>query len=249
MAKTTGKKPTLREAVQKADRRAKLRDARVRAARREKAPNLAVVDAEEAKAQAMVPKHTIVKIRDKNRAAFTQLVNENFRYLMKRDYLTTAEEAFMLRLMTLVELNSNALVMFRETEDGYEKIRGAFPKVTELAEIMNMSVYQVRRLVNQLIRKGILYEFVDTETLKKYGRPIEERPLFFNPEIVFAGDKNRINLTLCRLHWQNDRLEKQGLKLPWKIWYTPNEEHGRLYRRKTWLKKRKMAEKMDKKYR
>jgi len=216
-------------ALRRAELRAKKRDARLAKKAAEKAVNLPAVDREEAKARAI--RHTIVKVRDKNRAPFVQVIQENVRYLLKKDHLTTAELAFMFRLLPFVEFNSNALV----------DMPGKFISVTTLAELLGMSVDQTSRLVNALLKKGILYEIVDTQTLREDGRPTEERPLFFNPELVVATDKNRINLTLCQIHWQNDRLEKQGLGLPWKIWYAKGLKHGRLYRRSTYLKKKQKA--------
>lgn len=233
----------MQEALGQADANARARDRRVDAARgkKQELPNIAVVDAEEAKANAT--KHTIVKLRDKNKAAFTQLVNDNFIYLIQKSYLTRAEESMILRLMPFVELNSNALTMIQKTDGGFELVRGKFPKIKELAEFLSADLSTTSKTINQLIRKGILYEIVDTETLKKHGRAIEERPIYFNPEIIVAADKNQINLTLCRIHWANDRLEKTNIKLPWKIWYAPGAKYGRLYRRKTWLQKKKNSNK------
>lgn len=208
----------------------------------EKVVNLPLVDREEAKAQAMTPRHTIVKVREKNRARFTQLINENVEYLVERRYLSTAELGFLSVLATAVEMHSNALVERIPDDEGEGYVStGQYLTVTQIARKAGCSVRWANRMVNELIRKGILYELVDTESLKAHGRAVEERPLFMNPEIFFAGDKNRINATLCRIVLNADHLERKGMKLPWKLWLKEDAEYGRLYRRKTYLKYREQA--------
>lgn len=173
----------------------------------------------------------LVRTQRKNRAVFTQIITENTNYLLERQYMTTAEKSFLYDLANFVEMHSNAIVK----PDG----TGKYMTITDLAKALHYSVRHVRTLTNRLIEKGIIYEFVDTQSLKKYGRVVEERPLFLNPEIIFRGDKNRINATLCRLVMNADHLEKAKMYLPLKVWIGHNEEYGKLYRRNTWLKKKR----------
>ena len=179
----------------------------------------------------------IVQHKDKNRAQFAQLIAPNMRHLFKTKYLTTAESAFLIAIAGYVEMHSNAVVSYERDE------QGQYLKIAGLAELLNYSESQTSRLVNALINKGIIYELVDTLTIKKYGRVIQERPLFLNPEIVFCGDRNRINATLCRLIINADHMErgKDKIRLPWKLWLDRGCEFGRLYRRDTWLKKKKKS--------
>lgn len=184
----------------------------------------------------------LISLEHKNRAQFAQMIAPNIRYLISQKYLTTAELAFLASISGNVEMHSNAVVSF---EKGRE---GQYLKVSDIAKLMNYSGRQASRLINKLIEKGIIYEYVDANTIKLYGRVVEERPLYLNPEIIFSGDRNKINATLCRLIMNADHLEKKkpAVKLPWKLWLDSGHEHGRLYLRDTWLKKKKEAEKKKK---
>lgn len=173
----------------------------------------------------------VVHVAPRNPASFVQVIAENLNYIVENEYLSTSELAFLMAAMGRAELHSNAIV----------SADGQYMTVTELAESTKYSVRQARTLVGSLLDKGMLYEFVDAQQIKRHGRVVEERPLYLNPEIIFCGDKNRINATLCRLAINADPLERRGVALPWKLWIDAGAEHGRLYRRKTWLKKRKEA--------
>ena len=53
-----------------------------------------------------------------------------------------------------------------------------------------------------------------------------------NPEIIYAGDRNRINATLSKLVIEFDKLERKKVLLMWKLWIKNGEEFGRLYHQK-----------------
>lgn len=181
--------------------------------------------------------YKVIQLPDKNRAQFAQVIAPNMRYLIRRNYLATSEMAFLFSISGYVEIHSNAIVSY----DGNK--HGQYLKVADIAKLFGCSGRQARRLINSLIDKSIIYEYIDTLTIKKYGRVVQERPLFLNPEIIFCGDRNRVNATLCRLVMNADHLEKSGIKLPWKLWLEKGCEYGRLYRRDTWLKKKDTAKK------
>lgn len=193
---------------------------------RKDAVDTGVVDEQEEKANKTG--HTIVKIRTKNRARFAQVISDNVYYLLNKDYINLAELGLITALSTTLEMHSNAIV----------KSAGEYHTISSLALAFNYSVRHTRRLINQLIDKGIVYELVDAKSLKMYGRTIEQRPLFSNPEVVFAGDRNRINATLARIVINADHIENAGMKLPWKIWVKPGGEHAKLYKRNTYLRYR-----------
>lgn len=175
----------------------------------------------------------VIPLESKNKAQFAQIITPNMRHLVKMQYLTTAEQSFLTAISGYIEMHSNAIVSFEN-----DKL-GQYLKVVDIANLLNYSERQSSRLINALINKGIIYECVDSLTIRKYGRVVEERPLFLNPEIIFCGNRNRINATLCRLIINTDHLERKGAKLPWKLWIEPGYECGKLYRRDTWLRKKK----------
>lgn len=185
----------------------------------------------------------LIPLEYKNRAQFTQTISPNMRHLIKQKYLTNAEMAFLFSISGFIEMHSNAIVSQEENE------QGQYLKVVDIAKLLNYSERQASRLINTLVGKGIIYECADSLTIKKYGRVVEERPLFLNPEIIFSGNRNKINATLCRLVMNADHLEKSKkppVKLPWKLWLDSGCEFGRLYRRDTWLKKKKEAQQKKK---
>ncbi|OZU89024.1 hypothetical protein CIL03_08380 [Virgibacillus indicus] len=89
------------------------------------------------------------------------------------------------------------------------------------------------------MKKGMLFEFADIQEIKEFKRNVTQRPLFMNPEIIYAGDRNRINATLARLVMEFDKLERQKVYLEWKLWLKNGSEFGKLYRRKTYLQLKK----------
>ncbi|MZP31361.1 hypothetical protein GTO91_16800 [Heliobacterium undosum] len=194
--------------------------------------DLAVVNQEERKAN--VAGFTLVKKREKGAAQFTQVISRNVLYLTSNDYLTTSESSFLFHLSAVVEMCSNALT--KHVQQGEErKSTGKYFTIAELGRAFGFSREHVSRVIGRLIEKGIVYELVNFRGVKRHGRVVEERPLFVNPEIMFAGSQNRINATLCRIVINDDFLEKKGMKLPYKLWIRPGEEYGRLYPRKRYI--------------
>lgn len=165
----------------------------------------------------------------KNKAEFSMIIQENMWKLVTLDYLTNAEQALILALIPLIEMHSNAI-----TDD-----KGQYLTVSEIARLLDRSVHGTSNLINQLLRKGIIFEFVDANELREFKRPVSSRPFFFNPELVICGDRNKINATLSRLVINADVLEKKKIYLDWKLWIHPNDDFGTLYRRSTYLKYKK----------
>ncbi|WP_193065505.1 hypothetical protein [Oceanobacillus oncorhynchi] len=168
----------------------------------------------------------IYKINQKNKAVFTQTINDNLETLISSEHLTNAEYTFLFLLMPFVELHSNAIV----------NADGQFMSISQLAATLKRERTRTSKTVSQLLEKGIIFEFVNAQEIKKYKRNISQRPLFLNPEIIFRGDRNRVNATLTRLIMQFDILEAAGIKLKWKLYIRSGEEYGKLYTRKTYLK-------------
>lgn len=166
---------------------------------------------------------TVIKKRTYNRAQFIQIIYENYDYLRTEKYLTRAEKAFILDLTVLTELYTNAIA---------DKKTGHFYSISQIARKLERDLSGTSDLINQLIQKCIIYEFVDAFEIKEFGRNVTERPLFFNPEIVCCSDRNRINPTLTKLAIRFDRLERNKVFLPWKLMLEPNAKYGKLEERR-----------------
>ncbi len=102
--------------------------------------------------------------------------------------------------MPLVQFHSNAIIN-RETNE--------FMSVSEIARYLNRERSATSKTISQLLAKGMLFEFVNAQEIKAHKRNISQRPLFMNPEIIYAGDRNRINATLARLVMEFDILERK----------------------------------------
>lgn len=198
--------------------------------------NLDLVSFEEKKANQSG--YGLYKVKDTNTASFTQIINENIVILVKKGYLTNAEMSLIFHLVGFCEYSTNAIIHPKTKQ---------FMSISEIADLLGKHRVNVSDLINALLEKGIIYEFVNAQELREHGRPVSERPLFFNPEIIFSGDRNKINATLCKLSMQFDRLEKKGVLLEWKIWHESGRQNGKLVRRKTYLKYKKAVREANKK--
>lgn len=211
-----------------ADQRAKIRDVEVR----KNDVDLAIVNEQDEKAHKKGLR--IVREKDINKADFTMTISDNMKYIFhlkspsNDSYLSTAQIALIYQLSWYVEMGSN--IITKEDGDYYS--------LSELCELFGYSRCHLSVLINGLISKGVLYEVVGRDLIKN-NRVIGRRALIINPEIIYRGDRNKINATLARIVINGDILEKQKIKLPWKVWMDIGANHGRLYRRSTYLDMKK----------
>ena len=180
-------------------------------------------EAERAERRANERNFMLIRRRQKNNARFSQIISENFFCLTQHEYMTGAEKALLIDLLSLLELGTNAIV---------HPDQGRFCTITEIAELLKREVRSVRRLISPMIEKGVIYELVDPSEIKEYGRVITERPLYVNPEIAYAGDRDKINAVLARQVLQYDHIKRNKIDLPWKLEYEPHAEYARLVRQK-----------------
>src|SRR5699024_4878142 len=209
------------KALNKAEHNAKTRD-------RQHDINLTAISEEEVKANEQG--YGLYKLKQKNHAPFCQAIQENLDMVIRSKLLMNSEIGLLLSLMPLVQLHSNAIVD-RETNE--------FMSIANIARYLDRERTSTSKLVSKLLKKGMLFEFANVEEIKKHKRSVSQRPLFMNPEVIYSGDRNRINATLSRLVMEFDRLERKKVYLPWKLWLKHNSEFGRLYRRKTYLQLKK----------
>ncbi|MFC3041624.1 hypothetical protein ACFOGI_15360 [Virgibacillus xinjiangensis] len=172
----------------------------------------------------------LFKLKKKNHAPFCQAIQENLDTVIKSKLLTNSEIGLLLSLMPLVQLHSNAIID-RESNE--------FMSISNIARYLDRERTSTSKLISRLLQKGMLFEFANVQEIKEYKRSVTQRPLFMNPEIIYSGDRNRINATLSRLVMEFDRLERKKVHLPWKLWLKNGSEFGRLYRRKTYLQLKK----------
>lgn len=212
----------MRSTLETAEKHARLRDSG-------NVVDLAAVAMEEQKANEQG--YALYKLKDKNKALFVQAIQENLDVLIRKEFLTNAELGFLFSLTPLVQLHSNGI-----TDRG----TGQFMTVSEIAKYLNRDRTGISSTIQNLLEKGILFELVDSQEIKEHKRSVTRRPLFMNPEIIYAGDRNRINATLSKLVIEFDKMERKKVLLTWKLWIKNGEEFGRLYNRKSYLEFKKM---------
>mgnify|MGYP001444959831 CR=1 FL=1 len=215
----------LKSQIQKAEINARKRDREIE---NENYIDLKTVDEVEKKANSLG--YGLYKKNNKNQARFTQTINDNWDILIKQNYLTGSELTFLMSITALVEFDVNAIA-HRDT--------GQFMNVSEIARYLGRSRSRVSNVIKSLIDKGVIFEFVNIDELLEFRRNVTPRSLFLNPELIYAGDRNKIDGTLAMLVTKYDKLEKNNILLEWKVWRKPGERFGKLYRRKTYLNYKK----------
>lgn len=211
----------LKEKMQKAEFNAKSRDIEVET---NNYIDLEVVDEVEEKANSLG--YGLYKKNNKNQASFTQTINDNWDIIIRKNYLTGGELTFLMSITALIEFDVNAIA-HRDT--------GQFMNVSEISRYLGRSRSRVSNVIKSLIEKGIIFEFVNVDEILEFKRNVTSRSLFVNPELIYAGDRNKIDGTLAMLVTKYDKLEKNNILLDWKVWRKPGERFGKLYRRKTYL--------------
>ncbi|QGG46340.1 MarR family transcriptional regulator [Heliorestis convoluta] len=187
---------------------------------------------------------SLVRFKRKNKALFSQIISENVHYLSINNYLSSPERAFLFFLSSVLEMHSNALMIpidkTKYKKEDKNSLLGMYMTISDICRIFKISRTQASKNINALLKKGIVLEYVNSSMKEKHGRVVGERPLFLNPEIIFAGDRNRINAILAKLVMEADVLERESMKLPWKVWLSPHDEYARLVTRKKYLEYKKV---------
>lgn len=191
---------------------------------------LDVVNAEAAKANDKG--FMLVKKPEANRTLFSQNISENIEYLNEKKYLTGAENSFVFKLAPYLQTNTNALT---------DRKTGQFFSVSDIAKKLGISRTNASLIIDGLLHKGILYEFVNAVEWKVYGRTVTQRPFFMNPEIICCGDKSKLDAGIVDLMVHYNILERKGIKLPIKAVRLPNARYGKLISRKQYLEIRKLT--------
>jgi glycerophosphoryl diester phosphodiesterase len=164
---------------QEAERKARLRDIKNEKVLTEE--ELRQANELQAKANArgmkLVPERKV-----KNKARFVQIIQENWTYLQKEQYLKNEEIVFLMSLIPFIGFGSNAIV------DDPKKKQPLPITQRELARALGTSETKVSRVVKGLFLKGIIAKAescVENSNVKSYA-------LFVNPHVLYAGDRDNI---------------------------------------------------------
>lgn len=208
---------SLKRAFKEAEDKARARDDA-------KAIDLQGISAEDEKAEKLG--YGIYKLRKANAAPFVQSNADNLQTLISTGYLTDPEWNITSKIQTLCELNTNAIINPQTKQ---------LMNVSEIAQFLRRDRAAVSKIITELLKKRILYEVANIQEIREHQRPVSERPLYMNPELYYAGNRNQINAILSKLCLRSDVFEKDGIRLPWKVWYDSGDKFGRLVTRHTYL--------------
>ncbi|MCU5121321.1 helix-turn-helix domain-containing protein [Bacillus thuringiensis] len=123
------------------------------------------------------------KKKPTDRVKFVQIIIDNITYLIDVGYLSSNEESFLFKLTSCVEFKTNVIID-RETNNP------ASP--TYLAEKFKMARQSVSRIMNGLLKKGIL-AVAQTGITTEDGRVCTSRTWFVNPNIMCCSPKDGID--------------------------------------------------------
>ncbi|KAB2952003.1 hypothetical protein F9B85_10630 [Heliorestis acidaminivorans] len=160
-------------------------------------------------------------------------VSANIKFLIESNYLSSKDWGYCIQLCPYLSPSSNLLVSAEEYSHGYGMITAL--SLNKIANIYGKSRRQVTRVVSQLIKKGILLEKLDSaaeEEKERLGKVVRQREIYMNPELIYAGDLQQINMGTCLLLKRNDVIEQHNIKMPLKVIVKQEEEYGVLVTRK-----------------
>ncbi|MCM3224019.1 helix-turn-helix domain-containing protein [Bacillus cereus] len=125
----------------------------------------------------------------KNKARFVQLLQLNWEYLRQQDYMTGEEKIFLLDIQAYIGLHSNAIV------DDITKKYASPLNITQIGELLGTSRTKVSRVINNLVKKGILAKAesgVEGNNVKAYA-------IYVNPNIIYAGNRDDVQGALVTM--------------------------------------------------
>lgn len=141
----------------------------------------------------------------KNRFLFAQFIQKNWEILRREKYFTSEEKVFLMDMQCNVSLHSNAIV-----DDITRKPPQALT-IQAIAELLGTSRTKISRIVNGLIKKGILAKSISGDVTNV--KQAKDYVLFVNPHVIYAGDKDKVEEHLI-LQFQNQMKKKVLKDLP-----------------------------------
>ncbi|WP_445505867.1 MarR family transcriptional regulator [Niallia sp. 03091] len=119
-----------------------------------------------------------------SKVRFAQFLQKNWEFLRREKYLTSEEKVFLTDIQSNISMHSNAIV-----DDIMKKPANALT-IQGLADCLNTSRTKISRVVNALIKKGILAKAISGDT--NNVNQAKDYVLFVNPNIIYVGDKDDV---------------------------------------------------------
>jgi len=120
---------------------------------------------------------------------FVQIIMDNYNYLCKINYLSSAEKAFLMDLTPYLEFKTNIIV---ERSDDEEEVDADSASPSYLAKVFNKNRGNISSLMNGLLAKGIL-AVAESGMTTDDGRVCTSRTWFVNPNIMCCSPKDGVD--------------------------------------------------------
>lgn len=125
-----------------------------------------------------------------SKVKFAQFIQDNWDYALENAFFTDEEILFLVRIQRFLQLKSNCIV-----DDIHS--RSAVPmSQKQIAERLKTDKSKVSRIVNRLVDKGVI---VKANGHKPEGVKARTYALFINPNIIYSGDRDKVETTLQAL--------------------------------------------------
>lgn len=129
------------------------------------------------------------KRKPTDRVRFVQIIMDNITFLIKIRYLDQKEEAFLFKLAAYLEFKTNVIIQQTDKDD----VDTAVPATPSyLAEQFGVSREYVSRIMNSLLKKGIL-GVAEAGMITEDGRACSSRTWFVNPNIMCCSPKDGVD--------------------------------------------------------
>lgn len=137
--------------------------------------------------------YVATKRSTQSKIKFAQFIQDNWNYALENSYFTDEEMLFLLRIQRFLQFKSNCIV-----DDIHS--RSAVPMTQkQIAERLNTYSSQVSKIVKSLTNKGII---VKAEGHKREGVNARTYALFLNPNLIYSGERDNVEVTLKTLFIQ-----------------------------------------------
>lgn len=120
---------------------------------------------------------------------FVQIIMDNYNYLCKINYLSSAEKAFLMDLTPYLEFKTNIIV---ERSDDEEEVDADSASPSYLAKVFNKNRGNISSLMNGLLAKGVL-AVAESGMTTDDGRVCTSRTWFVNPNIMCCSPKDGVD--------------------------------------------------------
>lgn len=127
---------------------------------------------------------------------FSQIMHRNLDLLVQINYLTVAEESFLLRIQNYLEFKTNVIICREDKfskkkkgDEGFTMARSA--TVSDLAEMVGKSRTTTSLIMNSLKEKEILLNPEGAGLITENGRSVSPRTWIINPYIIICAPRAR----------------------------------------------------------